>query len=313
MLQGDCSLPGVPTTTSDRKKRVNAMRNRLDIKGKRALVTGGASGIGFAIAARLAGKGAEPILVDRNQASLDKALAELRGEGYRAFGFQADVTSIEDLRLIKDELEKKGLTPDILVNCAGITLIAHVTATDHDEWKRIIDINLMGTINAIEVFLPAMTERGCGHIVNIGSIDGIIPVPGQSAYCASKFAVTGLTEVLYYDLRHNGVGVTLVCPGYIKTPMTNTQTIKDFPLHFKGARLVERFLELFGGSPQKVANRVVDAIAGNKFLVIPGLPSRVFYHYRRLFPRLATRSGLGVAKFFAWLRSKVPKRALQSI
>ncbi len=265
------------------------------------------------MAARLASKGAVPVLLDINQASLDRALADLRAEGYEAHGLKADVTRIEDLRAVKETLDAGGLAPEILVNCAGVTLIAHVTATDHDEWKRIIDINLMGTINTIEVFLPAMAERGAGHIVNIGSIDGIIPIPGQSAYCASKFAVTGLTEVLFYDLKHNGVGVTLVCPGYVRTPLANTSTIKDFPLHFRGARLVERFLELFGGSPHKVADRVVEAIAHGKFLVIPGLPSRIFYHYRRLFPRLATRSGLGVAKFFAWLRKKVPKRALQSI
>jgi short-subunit dehydrogenase len=296
-----------------KRVQVKGMRNRLDIKGKNALVTGGGSGIGLAIAAKLANKGAVPILLDRSRDSLDKALEELRDEGYRVYGLQADVTSIEELRLVKDELDEEGLSPDILVNCAGITLIAHVSATEHEEWKRIIDINLMGTINTIEVFLPSLVERGYGHVVNIGSIDGIIPIPGQSAYCASKFAVTGLTEVLYYDLKHNGVGVTLVCPGYVKTPLASTSTIKDFPLHFKGAQLVERFLELFGGPPRKVANHTVDAIVRNEFLVIPGLPSRILYHYRRLFPRLATRSGLGVAKFFAWLRSKVPKRALQSI
>jgi short-subunit dehydrogenase len=285
----------------------------MDIKGKRALVTGGGSGIGFAIAAKLASKGAETILLDMNRDSLDRALAELRGEGYRVHGFQANVTSMEDLSHIKEELEQKGLSPDILVNCAGITLIAHVAATEHDECQKIIDVNLMGTINTVETFLPSMMERGCGHIVNIGSIDGIIPMPGQSAYCASKFAVTGFTEVLYYDVRHNGVGVTLVCPGYVRTPLASTSTMKDLPLHFKGAKLVERFLELFGGPPHKVANRVVEAITYNKFLLIPGLPSRIFYHYRRLFPHLATRSGLGVAKFFAWWRKKVPKRALQSI
>ncbi len=289
------------------------MRHRLEIRNKKVLVTGGASGIGFAIAAKLANKGAVPILLDLNQSSLDKALAELRGEGYEAHGFRADVTRIDDLRGLEDELRAEGLSPDILINCAGITLIAHVSATDHDEWQRIIDVNLMGTINTIETFLPSMIERGSGHVVNIGSIDGIIPIPGQSAYCASKFAVTGLTEVLYYDLKGNGIGVTLVCPGYVKTPLAKTSTIKDLPLHFKGARLVQSFLELFGGPPRKVANHVVDAIVHNKFLVIPGLPSKIFYHYRRLFPRLATRSGLGVAKFLAWLRRKVPKRALQSI
>ena len=289
------------------------MRNKFYIKGKKALITGGASGIGFAIASRLANKGAVPIILDMNRTSLDKALADLKGEGYEAHGFQADVTKIDDLRSIKDELAAQGMSPDILVNCAGITLIAHVTATEHEEWQRIIDVNLMGTINIIETFLPALTEQGSGHVVNIGSIDGIIPIPGQSAYCASKFAVTGLTEVLHYDLKHNGVGVTLVCPGYVRTPLANTSTMKDLPLHFKGARMVERFLELFGGPPRKVAYHVVEAITHNKFLLIPGLPSRIFYHYHRLFPRLATRSGLGVAKFFAWWRKKVPKKALQSI
>jgi len=289
------------------------MRKRMDIRGKRALITGGGSGIGFAIAAKLASNGAEPILLDMNRDSLDRALTELRGEGYRAFGFQANVTSRDELRRVRDELEEEGLNPDILVNCAGITLIAHFSATDHDEMQRIIDVNLMGTINTIETFLPHMMERRSGHIVNIGSIDGIIPIPGQSAYCASKFAVTGLTEVLYYDLKQNGVGVTLVCPGYVRTPLANTSTIKDLPLHFKGARLVERFLLSLGGSPRKVAHQVADAIAYNRFLVIPGLPSRIIYHYRRLFPRLATRSGLGVARFFAWWRRKLPKRSLQSI
>jgi short-subunit dehydrogenase len=289
------------------------MKKYLDIRGMKALVTGGGSGIGLATAAKLANKGALPILVDVNGDALDEALAELRDEGYEARGFRADVTDIKALQALAARLEKEGLSPDILVNCAGLTLIAHVSSVDHEEWNHIINVNLMGTIHAVETFLPAMMERGYGHIVNIGSIDGIIPIPGQSAYCASKFAVTGLSEVLYYDLKGNGVGVTLICPGFVKTPMANTQTIKDFPLHFKGAQLVERFLRLFGGPPYKVANHVVDAIIHNKFLVIPGLPSRFLSHYRRLFPRLATRSGLGVAKFFAWLRSKVPKRALQSI
>lgn len=286
---------------------------RMRIKGKRALVTGGASGIGLALAARLAAKGADIILLDMNEAALEEAVAQLRGEGYEACGYRADVTSIEELGRIRDELAAKGRSPDILANCAGITLIAHVSATDHEEWQRIIDVNLKGTMNSVETFLPHMRERGSGHILNIGSIDGIIPVPGQSAYCASKFAVTGFSEVLYYDLKGEGVGVTLVCPGYVRTPMASTATIKDLPLHFRGARQVERLLLGLGGSPRKVASRAVEAIIRGDFLVIPGLPSRALYLYRRLFPRLATLSGLGVARFFAWWRKRLPKRALQAV
>ncbi|MDY6795152.1 MAG: SDR family NAD(P)-dependent oxidoreductase [Actinomycetota bacterium] len=288
------------------------MKRRFDIKGKRALVTGGGSGIGLATAERLAGKGAVPILVDINSEALDGAMSRLKGEGFEAYAFRLDVTDIDKVRGLADELRALEMSPDILVNCAGTTLVAHVTATDHDEWKRIIDVNLMGTIHMVETFLPHMVERGCGHIVNIGSIDGFIPIPGQAPYCASKFAITGLTEVLYYDLKNRGVGVTMICPGYINTPMAKSLPIKDFPLHFKGFGTVVRFLELFSGNPRKVASHTVDAILHNKFLVIPGLPSKVFYHYRRLFPRLATASGLVVSRFFEWLRRRVPRRAFQT-
>jgi len=287
------------------------MRNRAKIKGRKAIITGGGSGIGLATASKLANKGAVPIMLDINQDALDKALAELKGEGFEAYAFKADVTNIEEIRRLKDELEHKDLSPDIVVNCAGITLIAHVSSIDHEEWNRIISVNLMGTIHMVETFLPAMLERGYGHIVNIGSIDGIIPIPGQAAYCASKFAITGLTEVLYFDLKHCGIRVTMVCPGYVNTPMARAHPVKDLPIRFRGWKMVASLLELFSKSPEKIASHVVEAIEHNRFLVIPGMPSRIFYHYRRLFPRLATSSGVAVAKVYDWLRRRTARRALE--
>ena len=278
------------------------MKRKTDIRNRRALITGGGSGIGLATAERLAEKGAVPILVDIDKSSLDKALARLEAEGFEAHGFQVDITDIEGVRGMARELEVKGLTPEILINCAGLTLVAHCSATEHDEWERIINVNLMGTIYMIETFLPAMEKKGCGHIVNIGSIDGLIPIPGQAPYCASKFAITGLTEVLYFDLRQHGIGVTLVCPGYVSTPMVKSMPIKDMNTEFRGSGMLMRVFEAFSSSPQKIAEHVVEAVINNKFLVIPTLPSRIIYHYRRLFPRLATSSGLIVARIFAWLR-----------
>jgi short-subunit dehydrogenase len=169
----------------------------------------------------------------------------------------------------------------------------------------------MGTVYMIETFLPNMERRGYGHIVNIGSIDGLIPIPGQAPYCASKFAITGLTEVLYFDLRQHGIGVTLICPGYVSTPMAKSMPIKDMHTEFRGSGMVLRIFEAFSGTPQSIAEHVVEAVTGNKFLVIPGLPSRVIYHYRRLFPRLATSSGLIVARIFSWLRRVFPQREPQ--
>jgi short-subunit dehydrogenase len=284
------------------------MKKHMTVRGSKVLITGGGSGIGLAAAASLARRGALPMLVDINRASLDKALDELKARGLEALAFAVDVTDMAGMRELRDNLDDSGLSPDILINCAGLTLIAHVSSMEHEEWERIIDVNLRGTINTVEAFLPAMLERGSGHIVNIGSIDGIIPLPGMAAYCASKFAVSGLSEVLYFDLKHCGIGVSLICPGYVNTPMANSHPVKDLPIRFRGWKTVARLLEFFSSSPQKIAVSIVEAIEHQRFLVIPGLPSRIFYHYRRLFPRLATSSGVGVARIYGRLRSKIPRR-----
>jgi short-subunit dehydrogenase len=296
------------TVRWSRDLKVKEMKRKTDIRDKKALITGGASGIGLATAEKLAEKGAVPILVDIDQFSLDKALSSLDAEGFEAHGFHIDITDIEGVREMARELDGQGLSPEILVNCAGLTLVAHCSATEHDEWERIINVNLMGTIYMIETFLPAMEKEGYGHIVNIGSIDGLIPIPGQAPYCASKFAITGLTEVLYFDLRQHGIGVTLVCPGYVSTPMAKSLPIKDMHTEFRGSGMLMRVFEAFSSTPQKIAEHAVEAVIANRFLVIPGLPSRIIYHYRRLFPRLATSSGLVAARIFARLRKIFPYR-----
>ncbi len=288
------------------------MSRKCDWKGKNVLISGGASGIGLAFAGLLADKGALPLLADRNPEALEVALRELRGRGLEGYGFQVDVTDISAVRDLRDRLREKGLAPDLLINCAGVTLVAHVSATELEEWNRIIGVNLMGTVNMVEAFLPDLLERGAGHIVNIGSIDGLVPMPGLSAYCASKFAVSGLSEVLYYDLAPRGIGVTLVCPGYVNTPMARAHPVKDLPIRFRGWETVSRLLELFSSSPERIARRAIKGVEEGRFMVIPGLPSRLMYLYRRLFPRLAASSGVAVARLYDRLRRMHLRRAIQA-
>lgn len=290
------------------------MRNNMRLKDRKVLVTGAGSGIGYAIARESALRGAYPILVDINRASLDRSMENLTDEGMQGYSYQLDITDITAVQAMRENLAREDLEPDVLVNCAGMTLIAHVCITTHADWTRMIDLNLLGPVNIIDTFLPDMTSRGSGHIVNISSIDGLIPIPGQAPYCASKFAVTGLTEVLYYDLRHRGIGVTLICPGAVNTPMAQGMPIRDFPQQVGGERLtgfVWKLVELLSSSPEKIARLTVDAVEHGRFLVIPGLPSRLFWHYRRLFPRTATASGIGVAKLFEVIR-RVKIRQLQA-
>jgi len=175
----------------------------------------------------------------------------------------------------------------------------------YEDWTSLMSVNVMGTVNVVHTFLPAMLERGYGHITNVGSIDGIIPVPGQTAYCASKFAVTGLTEVLYFDLQQCGIGVTLVCPGYVNRPMAQAMPVRDMQFDFRGMGIAMRFIAAFSNSPKRIARHIVQAVAHDKFMVIPGFPSRLIYHFRRLFPRVAARAGLGTARVFERMHQRL--------
>lgn len=284
--------------------RTARMKTPMDLRTKTVLITGAASGIGLCTAKEFAQRRAVPLLVDINREALLKELEILRGAGYEAYGFQADITDIERMRELREELTERGLAPDIIVNCAGLTLVCHINRTTHEDWTRMINVNVMGTVNTIDTFLPAMLERRSGHIVNISSIDGIIPIPGQAAYCASKFAITGLTEVLYFDLKGCGIGVTLVCPGAVNTPMADALPVRDLPLEFKGSGFVMRLVKVISNEPERIARHIVEAVTHGRFLVIPGFPSRVFYHYRRLFPKIATRSGIWVARVFDLVRRR---------
>ncbi|MHB8894661.1 MAG: SDR family NAD(P)-dependent oxidoreductase [Candidatus Geothermincolia bacterium] len=281
------------------------MRRPMDLRGKKVLITGAASGIGFSTAKEFARRQAVPILIDIDVAGLDTAVASLRDAGYQAYGYATDITDIIAVRARSRELEMEGLGPDVLVNCAGLTLVCHTTTCEYEDWTRIIDVNVMGTVNIVHTFLPAMIRRGYGHIANIGSIDGIIPVPGQAAYCGSKFAITGLTEVLHFDLKRDGIGVTLVLPGYVNTPMARALPVRDMNFEFKGSGLAIRAIAAFGNSPHRIARHIVDGVVHNRFLVIPGWPSRLIYHFKRLFPRLSTSAGLGTARFFDVLRRRL--------
>lgn len=275
-----------------------------DLRDKHVLITGAASGIGLAVAREFSKRRAIPIILDINKSGIEKVVAELRGGGYEGYGFAADITDIQKLLKLREELDQKGLTPEILVNCAGLTLVCHISETTYEDWTKMIGVNVMGTINTIHTFLPAMLEKSQGHIVNISSIDGLIPIPGQAAYCASKFAVTGLTDVIHFDLKHRGVGVTLVCPGSVNTPMAQSMPVRDMPLEFPGSRHLMKLVEFVSSSPENIAREIANAVCSDKYLVIPGFPSRTFYRFRRLFPKLATKAGLVTSKVFDLIRRK---------
>jgi 3-oxoacyl-[acyl-carrier protein] reductase len=191
---------------------------RLD--GRVAVVTGGAKGIGRAIAARLARDGAKVMISGREEAALRTACAEMNGEGGETAWVQADVAKPADTEaLCAKTLEAFGKA-DILVNNAGVTRDNLVMRMSEGDWDEVIDTNLKGSFLCIRAFARPMMKQRWGRIVNVSSVVGLIGNPGQANYVASKAGVLGLTKAVAKELASRHITVNAVAPGFIETAMT---------------------------------------------------------------------------------------------
>lgn len=195
---------------------------KFRIDGKIAVVTGAARGIGLSASEALAEAGAKVILTDMSQELLDKALAELSAKGYSVEGELLDVTDVEGVQRVHDEVVARHGRVDILVNNAGIAISNHPAETMADNiWNKVIDVNLNGVFWCCRAFGKTMLENGSGNIVNVGSMSGfIVNRPQEQAnYNASKAAVHHLTRSLAAEWGARGVRVNSVAPTYIDTEM----------------------------------------------------------------------------------------------
>lgn len=186
-------------------------------RGKSVLVTGGSSGIGRAISVAAAAAGAKVGLVARRPDLLDEIAAKIRAAGGHGATAACDVTDAEAVARAVATLEASLGTTDVVIASAGIH--RESWPFDATNARAVIDTNVTGTINVIAAVLPGMLGRGQGHICGIASIAGVVGLPGNAAYCASKAAVFALLESLRLDCVPAGVRVTTACPGLVDTPM----------------------------------------------------------------------------------------------
>jgi NAD(P)-dependent dehydrogenase (short-subunit alcohol dehydrogenase family) len=190
-------------------------------RGRTMLVTGASSGIGREIALAFAAMGARIALLARRKTLLDDIAGQIRADGGDALALSADVANPADMReAVRLTLAEFGHI-DILVNSAGVLEAAPVETMDPAALERMLAVNLFGTLHAMQAALPSMRKAGSGHIVNIASLAGRRGMPPLGGYCASKFAVVGLTEALRVELYGTGVKLSLVMPGVIDTPMAH--------------------------------------------------------------------------------------------
>jgi NAD(P)-dependent dehydrogenase (short-subunit alcohol dehydrogenase family) len=256
-----------------------------NLTGKRCLITGAASGIGRATAIAVAGYGAELFLTDRDREGLERVAGEIRAAGGAVTYFgAADVADHEAVVALAAEAHSHAPSMDVVMNIAGISTWGRIEELEHEHWRRTIEINLMGPISVLECFVPPMIEAGRGgHIVNVSSVAGLFGLPWHAPYSASKFGLRGVSEVLRFDLRKHGIGVSLVCPGAVKTPLVGTVEIvgvdRDSP---KIRRLIALF-ERRAVTPEKVAERILEAIERNRYMVFTSPDGRFLHWLQRKF------------------------------
>jgi NAD(P)-dependent dehydrogenase (short-subunit alcohol dehydrogenase family) len=254
--------------------------------GKKCFVTGAASGIGRATAIAAAASGATVFLTDRNGAELEGTVNAIRAAGGQVGAHRAlDITDFDAVRGFAEALHEGFGSMDVVMNIAGISVWGTVEKLEHRHWRQAVEVNLMGPIHVIESFVPAMisAKRG-GHLVNVSSAAGLFGLPWHAAYSASKFGLRGISEVLRFDLERHGIGVTLVCPGGVDTPLVDTVEIVGIE-GIEGQR--ERFQKLkarfrrHAVTPEAAASAIVRGVSRNEYLVFTSNDIRIGHLMQR--------------------------------
>jgi 3-dehydrosphinganine reductase len=241
-------------------------------QGRRALITGGSSGIGAAIAGELVRRGAHVFLLARHAERLEKTAVALRAvakDADRKIDYAAaDVAVPEQVAAAVDACEQRLGPVDLLINSAGITQPGYLEDMPIEAFRAQIETNYMGTVHTVKALLPRLISRRAGWIVNLSSAAGLKGIFGYAAYCASKFAIVGFSEALRSELLRHQIGVTLACPPDTRTPMLEAESkLRPYETSYLAAQ--GKILE-----PEQVANAVLRGVERRKFLVVPGFDGK---------------------------------------
>ena len=274
------------------------MRPVRDLADKRVFVTGAASGIGRAVAVQAAREGAILHLTDIRSDLLDDVAEEITAAGGRvALAEGADITDRDAVRRLAASVTATSGPMDVVLNVAGIAIWGTVRGLEHEHWRSLVEVNLMGPIHVIEELVPPMIDAGRGgQLVNVSSAAGIIAMPWHAAYSATKFGLRGISEVLRYDLRRHRIGVTLVCPGGVDTGLVQTIRIAGVDADDRRFQRARRRFQRHAVSPEQAAEAIWRGVRRNRYWVYTSADIRLVHWLQRYFP-----PGYAVAmRVFSW-------------
>lgn len=255
---------------------------------KRVAITGAASGLGQALAARYASAGWKVAVSDLEQGTCDETLKMIHAAGGESLACSCDVRSNADLEQFAATVQTSWGGIDVVINNAGVAGGGPFQDVSLEDWEWLLDINLMGVVRGCKAFTPMMISQGSGRLINIASMAGLIAPPGMAHYNASKAAVVALSETLRAELEPFGIDVSVVCPSFFRTNLLDSFRGPDQ----RSRKLVEKLFERGKLSATDVADCVFQHSERDQFLILPHAEGRKAWRTKRYLPDLLHREML---------------------
>jgi len=243
-----------------------------DLAGRVAVVTGAASGIGLGAAERFLAEQMKVVLADVEQARLDAQVERLAGAGGDVLGVVCDVRDPQAVELLAKQTLSHFGGVHVVFNNAGVAPAGPMLDTKPEDWRWIVEVNLLGVAYGVTTFAPILEQAGEGHIINTASEAGLVTSAVLGMYSATKHAVVGLTESLYRELEGTGVGVSCLCPNLVKTKIFESERNRDDGREMTASQTatiapLREAITAMGIGPDQVAGEIVDAIRNQRFWI----------------------------------------------
>ena len=277
---------------------------RSDFHPRVSIVTGGASGIGRAIAAELVARGSHVVVADLDGAAAQRTAGEL---GPNASAATVDVSDAGAVAALVDATVAEHGRLDVMVNNAGIAVGGLLEELEERHWAKAIDVNLRGVVNGVSAAYPHLRAQGGGHILNTASLAGLIPAPAMLPYTTTKHAVVGLSTALRAEAASQGVRVSVLCPAFVDTPLLDDVYAAPPSLGGRSVRARVRLMQPRFLTAEHVARRAVDGLAANKAVIPVGFLAHASWRLLRYAPPVAR----GVIQLQASAHRRLNDRAVR--